>query len=105
MKVRRQNNRILVQVIKLRVFIMLTLMITVLLASYVTFIGLSVKNVVIRKEAETRTAMIRAEISQMENEYITRVSGITMARASGAGLGPVASKGFTERRVLVGQAN
>ena len=104
-RARRQSSRMRMQVLKLRIFAMLLLTVTVLVATYIILIGMSVKNVVERKEAETRTATIRAEISQMEHEYLTRVGDITLARAEGIGLNIVESKGFTERRVIVGQAN
>ena len=105
-KIRRQKSaRVRVQVLKLRAFALLLLTVTVLVSTYVVLIGMSVKSVVERKEAELRTAELRAEIAQMEHDYLTRVGDITLARAGGVGLGKVASKGFTERRVLVGQAN
>ncbi len=93
-----------IHAIKVRSFVMLALMVIVLLSSYVALIGLSVKNVVIRKEAETKTALLQAKISDMEREYLTRVSDVTLARADGVGLKSVASKSFAERKILVGQA-
>jgi hypothetical protein len=106
---RRQHNRIKTKAMKLhaikvRSFVILSLMVVVLLSSYIALIGLSVKNVVIRKEAEARSSLLRAEVSEMEHEYITRVGDITLARAGGVGLGTVASKSYTERKILVGQA-
>lgn len=103
--IKRQRGRVRVKVIKLRAFATLLLVVTVLSSSYVVLIGMSVKSVVERKSAEARSAVLRAEIAQMEKEYITRVGDITLARAEGIGLTRVASKGFSERRVLVGQAN
>ncbi len=103
-QVRRQTTRARVHAIKVRSFVTLTLIVTVLLSSYVALIGLSVKNVVVRKEAESKTALLRAEVSEMEHEYILRVGDITLARAGGIGLGTVASKSYAERKVLVGQA-
>jgi hypothetical protein len=84
---------------------MMLLSVTVLSAGYIVLVGMSIKNVVERKEAETMSATLRAEIAQMEHEYLVRVGDITIDRASSVGLTKVASKGFTERRVLVGQAN
>lgn len=72
--------------------------------SYVALLGMSVKSVVERKEAETLTATLRAEVATMERDYLVRVSDITEARAAGVGLTKVASKKFAERRVLVGRA-
>ena len=89
---------------KVQSFAVLFLLATILLASYVALIGISVKNVVLRKEAEAKVALLRADIAEMEQEYLTRVSDITLARADGMGLGRVASKSFAERTVLVGQA-
>ena len=102
---RQKNKRVRLQVLKLRAFAALLLVVTALSVTYVGLIGMSVKSVVERKDAEARGGVLRAEIAQMENEYLTRVGDITLARAQGAGLTTVASKGFTERRVLVGQAN
>lgn len=82
----------------------LVLIVATLLASYVALIGLSVKNVVIRKEAEAKTALLRAQVSEVEHEYITRVGDISESRAEGIGLGRVVSKAFAERTILVGQA-
>jgi len=103
-QVRRQTKRARVHAIKVRSFVMLVFIVTVLLSSYVALIGLSVKNVVIRKEAEAKTAQLRAQVSEMEHEYLTRSGDITLARADGVGLGTVASKSFAERKILVGQA-
>ena len=101
---RRQTTRARVHAIKVRSFVVLALTVVVLLSSYVALIGLSVKNVVMRKEAETRAALLRAEVSDMEREYLTRVSDVTLARADGVGLKSVVSKSFVERKILVGQA-
>ena len=106
---RKTYNRIRTRAMKIHAFkvqsfVILFLLVSVLLASYVTLIGVSVKNVVLRKEMETKVALLRADIAEMEQEYLTRVSDITLARADGMGLGSVASKSFAERTVLVGQA-
>ena len=93
--IKRQRGRVRVQVIKLRAFTFLLLLVTVLMSSYVVLIGMSVKSVVERKDAETRAAVLRAEIAEMEKEYITRVGDITLSRADGLGLTRVASKGFS----------
>jgi len=103
-QVRRQTARARAHAIKVRSFVVLALIVTGLLSSYVALIGLSVKNVVMRKEAETKTALLRAEVSDMEREYLTRVGDVTLARADGVGLKSVASKSFAERKILVGQA-
>ncbi len=104
-RVRAQNRVIQMQAIKVRVFVVLILMVAVLLSGYVGMLALSVKNVVLRKESEAKTALLRVEVSKMEHEYITRVGDITLVRADGIGLSKVASKSFAERRILVGQAN
>ena len=101
-KIRTQRAR--VQVLKIQSFFVLLLVVVLLMTSYVVLIGLSVKNVIIRKEAETKTALLRAEVSEMEREYITRVGDITLARADGVGLGKVVIKTYAERSILVGQA-
>lgn len=100
----RQRTRISTHALKVRGFAGLSLLVTMLLTAYVALIGISVKNVVERKEAEVRTANIRAEVAQLEKEYLTRVSDLTEVRAEGMGLAKVTSKKFIERRILVGRA-
>ncbi len=102
---KQKNKRIRMQVFRLRAFAFLFLSVMVLSAAYVALIGMSVKNVVERKDFEARAIVLRAEIAQMEHEYLIRVGDITIDRADNLGLTKVASKGYTQRRVLVGQAN
>jgi hypothetical protein len=109
MNTRRRHNRIKTRAMKLYTlkawsFVLLVSVVVTVIAVYVTLIGLSVKSVVERKEAETRLASLRADVAEMESEYIKRVGDITIARAGGIGLGTVASKSYAERKVLVGKA-
>ncbi len=103
-KISQQKTRAVALRIRVRTFTVVSLMVAVLLSSYVALVGLSVKNVIVRKEAETKAAYLRAKVSEMEREYIVRVGDISEARAEGIGLAKIESKSFTERKVLVGQA-
>jgi hypothetical protein len=105
MRANRQSNTIHIRAFKRRAFFVLAIIVTILISVYVVLLALSIKNVVLRKEAEIQMRDLRAQVASMEREYIVRVGDITESRATGAGLGKVASKSFTERRVLVGQAN
>ncbi len=103
-RVKNKSIRTKILNIKVQAFSILLLLVAVLLTGYVTLLGLSIKNVIVRKEAEVKMANLQAEVSKMEREYIMRVSDISRDRASGVGLTKIVSKSFAERRVLVGQA-
>ncbi len=90
--------------LKVHIFAVLMVIVSLLLVSYVALIGLSVKNVVVRKDAEAKVALLRAEVAKMEREYLLRVGDITIARADSMGLTPVEKKSYAERKILVGQA-
>lgn len=98
------TGKISLHALKVRIFAALSFTVLALIVAYISLLALSVKHVVERKEAEVLTAQTRTEITVMEREYLARVSDLTEVRAERIGLTRVATKNFTERRVLVGRA-
>ncbi len=103
-KISQQKTAAAALKLRVRSFTVVLLLVAVLLSSYVALVGLSVKNVIVRKEAETKTVYMQAQVSKIEREYIIRVGDISRDGAERVGLTNVASKSFAERKVLVGQA-
>ncbi len=104
MNTRYTTGVIRVRKIKAYCFVALFFIAVFLLTMYAALLALSVKNVVLRKDLESKITLVRAEVADMESEYIKRIGDITLSRAEGMGLFAIEDKDFIERRVLVGQA-
>lgn len=63
----------------------------VLLCGYFYFVSASVLNIIARKEADTKNAMMQSAVAQMEKEYFALRDAVGQAEASTLGLSKVQS--------------
>jgi hypothetical protein len=75
-----------------------------LLIAYVTIVGMTIVNVIARKEALDRTSETRSAIAQLEHEYFSRTEALTVSQGAERGLEPVSDKRYVQRLTAVGYA-
>lgn len=75
-----------------------------LLVAYVTIVGMTIVNVIARKEALDKTTETRSAIAQLEHEYFSRTEALSVAQGIERGLTPVSDKRYVERLTAVGYA-
>ncbi len=64
-----------------RIFWVLVALLFAVITAYVYFLGVSVYAVVDRKQAEQRTGVMNAQISQLESQYVSLDKNIDLALA------------------------
>lgn len=69
---------------------------------YVTFVSLTIVNVIARKEAGDQATALRAVVGQLERDYFAFSDGVTEDNGSALGLSPVSDTDFVYRPGAVG---
>ena len=71
------------------VFRTLGIVLFVLLCGYFYFVSASVLNIIARKEADTKSAVLQSSLAQMEQRYFALRDSVTPQEASSLGLSQV----------------
>ncbi|HEY4488323.1 MAG TPA: hypothetical protein VJB97_02305 [Candidatus Paceibacterota bacterium] len=79
------------------VFRVLCVLLAVLFCSYFYFVGLSVINVIARKEAAVGSDSLESTISEMEKEYFALNTTVTEGSAASLGLKEIAATDYVYR--------
>ena len=79
-------------------------LVAVLVISYVTFVSMTIVNVIARKEALEKMTETSSLIAQLEHDYFARTESLTVAQADERGLAPVVDKQYVQRLTAVGIA-
>ena len=80
-------------------------LVALLLVSYVTIVGMTIVNVIARKEALDKSTETRSMIAQLEHEYFSRTESLSIAQGVERGLTPVSDKRYVQRLTAVGYAD
>lgn len=87
--------------IALRVF---TILLLAVIAGYLYFVSASILNVIARKEALSRVAVIQGSIGGLEQSYFELSSGISPESGASLGLAPITHQSYVYRPGNVGAA-
>lgn len=79
-------------------------MIAVLAICYITFVSMSIVNVIARKEALDTMTETRSNVAQLEHDYFDLTERLSASRGSDLGLSPTSHVAFVHRPGAVGKA-
>lgn len=89
---------------ELRIFWALSLLVGILLASYLYLVSSSIVNVIVRGELENKITTAHSSLSILETEYLAKKNAVSFERALALGFHAVGEKQYVAKQSLFGNA-